>query len=461
MATAGSSIPEWVSHDFLRLYLQYTEFTEPPQMMHLWSAVCGISACLGRKCKLDVHLGDMFPNMYVLLVGPPGTRKSTAINTMTKFLRKETEVQFAPDDTSGQRQGLIAAMQTADEEELKDELDLLDGLGFDEQMEKLKNVKVKVNHANRHHMFIAASEFGSFLGQNNLALTRFLIKMWDGETYTYQLKKSKVELEEGLLTMIGGTTATDISMLLPPEAIGQGFMSRIILVYEAKKSRRIPPSKAGVKPELYDAIAERFREADKMEGVFTFSKIAAELSDEIYMQDSRINDTRFIYYAERRHTHLLKLACCLAAARGSMEIDEIDIDQAELMLSITEETMPEALGEYGLSPLASAKQKLLEFIQHANGPVTDRVLWLVMQRDMRMVDFRNSLAEMINANKIISIKTKNGMAFLYNDKLQEAIELLSEEPLEELLETEEDSKVVKMDEAVEHLADRELGKKRS
>ena len=427
----------WIENEFLFNYLRYTTNVESPRLMHLWAALSGIAATIGRRARINLGIGNLYPNLYVLLVGPPGTRKSTAINTMLRFVKEETKTQIAPDDTSGQRQGLIAALKGAEDDDWKDQVDLLDNTdAVDRVVEHVSDLEMSINDANKHHMYIVASEFGSFLGQNNLALTRFLVKMWDGEDYVYQLKNSKHVLRNALLNMIGGTTSTDIATLLPPEAIGQGFMSRIILIYEARKQRRIPPSKAGVDDNYYEAIAAVFREADQMHGMFELSNAANELSDHLYMQDVKINDTRFIYYSERRHTHLLKLSAVLAATRGTMTIEPADIEQADILLSVTEESMPDALGEYGLSPIAAAKQKMLEFIQHANGPVTDRVLWLVMNRDMRLVDFHNALSEMINAGKIIAVDTRNGKAFVYNDRIQEAVAALAEESIEDLIAEE-------------------------
>ena len=437
----------WIENEFLINYLRYTDNVESPRLMHLWAALSGIAATIGRRARVNLNIGNLYPNLYVLLVGPPGTRKSTAINTMLKFVKNETDTQLAPDDTSGQRQGLIAALQGAEDEEWKQQVELLEHTdAVDQVVEHVSNLDMRINDVNKHHMFVVASEFGSFLGQNNLALTRFLVKMWDGEDYVYQLKSSKHVLRDALLNMIGGTTSTDIATLLPPEAIGQGFMSRIILVYESRKQRRIPPSKAGVNQQFYEPIAEVFREANQLNGLFELTDEANELSDHLYMQDVKINDTRFIYYSERRHTHLLKLSAVLAATRGTLTIEADDIEQADILLSVTEESMPDALGEYGLSPIAAAKQKMLEFIQHANGPVTDRVLWLVMNRDMRLVDFHNALSEMVNAGKIIAVDTRNGKAFVYNDRIQEAVAALAEESIEDLIAEELQAEEAEIDE---------------
>jgi len=95
--------------------------------------------------------------------------------------------------------------------------------------------------------------------------------------------------------------------------------------------------------------------------------------------------------------------------------------------------MPDALGEYGLSPLAVARQKMLEFIQHAKGPVTDTILWAMLRKDMRLLDFKNSLAELVNANKISQVKIRLAKdqpevtGFIYNEDLGDVLGALAGE----------------------------------
>jgi hypothetical protein len=392
--------------------------------MHLWSAITAASACLARHAWLDFGIGQMYANKYVLLVGPPGTRKNHAIKFAINLVHEATQVRLAPDDTSGQRQGLITAIEgTREDDKNHDALarvDIDDALSL---TEALSTHHMELNNVDRHSMLAVATEFGSFMGQNNLDLTRFLNKLWDGEDYNYQLKKEQAVLKEPLLTLIGGTTPTDISLILPAEAMGQGFMSRIILVFGAKKEKHVPRPNLDTSQEkfLKDTYGWLF---DECHGAFHEDKSAQELLDYLYPRPVGISDNRFMYYSERRHTHLLKLCLILAATDRRKIINHEDVEQAQYILELTERLMPDALGEYGLSPLATARQKMLEFIQHAGQPVPDKLLWTVMRNDMKLIDYKNSITAMLNAKKIVLVDTKLGQAYVYNDQLQEAVAYL-------------------------------------
>jgi len=410
-----------VTNPFIRAHLAYTEDTEPPKLMHIWSALAAASASMGRHVWFPFDIGDVYPNIYTLLVGPPATRKSTAIKLASDFVRAHTDVRFAPDDTAGQRQGLITALGAISDEEEDEENRALDAGDVVAMGDILANKEVEINNVDKHVMFICAKEWGSFMGQNNLDLTRFLIRLYDGDDYKYGLRRDMATLTNPLATMIGGTTPTDISTLLPAEAIGQGFMSRIIMVFGATKHKDVPRPKLdqGLKKALGEVYSWLWYE---MRGAMRESATAAGMFDTLYSHRVKIHDNRFMYYAERRQIHLLKVSMLLAAVRGSYEIEPQDVYEAHGLLHLTEQYMPDALGEYGLSPLARAKQKMVEFIRGAGQPVTDVVLWTVMQRDMKQIDYRTSLAGLVNAGKIAQVTTTLGSAFVYKDDLREAVE---------------------------------------
>lgn len=420
-------------NDFLKLHLDYVFNTESPIIMHTWGAISAAAACLGRHAYLELGIGKVYPNIFCLLVGPPGVRKNAAINYPVNLVKKYTNVKFAPDDTGGQRQGLIVALEDSEKDNIAAQLqnpDITDINLFGDvsEIDLLGNTQMEIfkDNVDTHTLFICATEFGSFLGQGSLEMTRFLNKMWDGEDYRYKIRKEHHTLKDALLNLLGGTTSADLASLLPAEAIGQGFMSRIILVHAAQRGKRIPPSKSFVKPELEDALGDVYKYLFyDHRTAMTLSRSAVKLEDEIYNADIKIPDTRFIFYAERRHSHLEKVAMVLAATNQRAEITHEDIHLANEILKETELHMPDALGEYGLSPIALARQKMIEFIQHANGPVNSDILWAVMRRDMRLMDFKNAIADLVNGHKLIKIDTDDGVAFVYNEDLSQVLDLLT------------------------------------
>lgn len=400
-------------HEFLTAYLDYTRNTESPKLLHIWSALSAVSACLGRRAWFESGK-PIYPNMYVVFSGLPGGRKSSAIDFAVDLVRQVTNIRFAPDDTGGQRQGLIKALTNMGEgekletkaqyDELMAEYNRInDPASFAEMnghasavVEKLKKVKFDVRDP--HTMYIAAGELKSFIGENNSQMLTFLLRMWDGGSYKYELRNTEYEIENGLLGILGATTPSELALMIPPSAMGSGFTSRIIFVYAGQRARHIPrwSLDRSVEPFLLRVFEELFR---NVHGGFRETPEAAAAYDHIYTRGVVIKDPRFLSYVERRHTHLQKAALCLAASRGSTSIGIEDIHLADQLLMLTEQTMPEALGEYGLNKTSVAKQKLIEYINSIEVPIPVNNLYAMMSRDMTRVEFENTITELHNGQK--------------------------------------------------------------
>lgn len=404
------------NHPFIATYLRYVENTESPRIMHVMAALSGISACMGRRCWYPMGTGEVWPNMYVILCGPPAVRKSTAFKIMLTLLRKHTQVRIAPDDTGGQRQGLIAAMMHVDGAENDDDAKIIKALEAETSkvgkgngsttnlydlsaaLEELGNISFDTRDPRT--MFVAASELNSILGEGNTALLTFLQKMWDGDPYKYQLKTTTHELKDALLGMIAATTPSQIALAMPAEAVGQGFTSRAIFVYaDQKHTRKIARPTLDMDAEN-DIAGIYSRVFNEFSGPFNEAPDAASHLDELYQRGIVIKDPRFVHYSDRRHTHLQKLAMSLAASRGEQTIRLVDVKFADQLLLYIEESMPEALGEYGMNKLGAAKQRLLDFIKNSNDPIPTTLLYGMLSRDMSQLEFKNIVIELHNTGRL-------------------------------------------------------------
>lgn len=402
------------SHPAIRMYLEYTNNTESPRIFHIWSFLSGVSAAMGRRCWLPQGTGEVFPNQYIILTGPPAVRKSTSFKIMCRLLRAHTSVKFAPDDVAGMRQGLISAMKNCDEiEDIHDrkiiealtrrdkdgDTEVSSGSPFDLSDAIAQVGNINLDTRDPYTMLIAASELNSILGEGNTALLTFLQKMWDGDPYKYQLKKDSVELKDALLGIIAATTPSQLALAMPAEAVGQGFTSRVIFVFADKKhARRI--ARPSLETDLEDQLGEILSIiSNKFEGPFAEAVEAAELLDALYERGVTVSDPRFVHYVDRRHTHLQKLCMALAAARGEMVIRKMDVDFADKLLLFTEQFMPDALGEYGMNKLSASKQKLMEYLKGSDEPIPTKYLAAMMSKDMSHIEFKNALTDLHNAGK--------------------------------------------------------------
>lgn len=411
-------------------YLRLVEDTEPPLLHHIWSLLGVASACLGRRCFYKLGSLEIFPNQYILLVGDPAIRKSTAMGFAKRLIKGSNKIRLAPDDTGGQRQGLIISMlgdkeetkDTADYEFFNSALDALAEMNPDNQIPEDMLPKLELAVEDRHTMFVYASEFATFLGQSNYELIVFLTKTWDGEDHNYVLKNSQLILDKPLLNLLGGTTPVAIANALPAEVVGQGFLSRVILVY-AEAGKRV------ARPKEFDTnllahMEKTFDMIQTFHGVFAETKEAQMLIDSLYEANlGNVADSRFGHYNARRHTHLIKLCMSLAAIRGSQTIILDDIQDAQEILKETEYFMPSALGEFGLSKDSRARQRLLDVILVSNKPFTGQQLYLMVSKDMAPNTCRQCLVDFVNQGKVTVWQDNDGVAYYAGVKKTKIVKL--------------------------------------
>lgn len=428
-------------NEYLDSYMQMVEDTESPRIFHLWSAIFGVSSALGRRCHLPFGPMQIFPNHFVLMVGSPASRKSTAASIAKRNLKSATGVRFAPADTGGQRQGLVLAMQgnTDDEKEFIGAAELgaqNAGILSLAEIEEVTNEPDEgeaqfIDEADKHHIAVVAGEFSRFIGQNNLQMMDFLVERWDGDDYEYKTRGSNIVLKNTLMNLLACTTPTSLNNSMPPAAGGQGFLSRMILVYGAKKYREIPrPSVPdedlvrqvkGVMNDVYHQLS----------GAFDETPDGRAYSESLYGYALEISDPRFAYYAERRYTHLLKLAMVLAATRLARTITRSDYELAHRILRATERGMPDALGEFGLNPLAMLKQEILEQLRANQGPLFIEQVISMFHRDARSHEITEVINDLLKTQQVKANQLPDGRRVLSavytrKDTEDEMMKLLAE-----------------------------------
>lgn len=404
-------------NEFLNEYLTFVENTESPRIFHVMSVLVCAAACVGRRTYINWGTKQLYPNIYVALVGPPALRKSTAMDMCVDRLKAATGVRLAPDDTGGARQGFIKAIEGRQSEDMKEMMDEIQR-NTEMTVEALGNMRYALNGDPRdiHCMLVAASEFNSVLGSNALDLLPLFNKVYDGENFTYKLKNDEMVLTDPLMSMIGCTTPTNIASAFPPETIGQGFMSRMILCFAAKRYKRLPKLPPLPLDQMQN-IEQKFKRLFyEFEGELTISEEADKEIDNLYDKSPNIDDFRFTYYCQRRQIHIIKMSMLFCILRESHVISYDDVREATLLLESIEQYMPDALGEYGLSKLSTAKQKLIEYIRECKIPVEVRILWIMMGREMTLFDFKNTLQDLASSGKIKPVGTENGEAYMYVDQ---------------------------------------------
>jgi len=378
------------SQDFFELYFRFQRGTEPPLIYHRWSAITCLSAYLGRQFWMPFGENRIFPNCYTMLIGHPGARKSTAIKLAKKLFSAAGYSSFAAEKTSKEK--FLLDLEGLTEEDFKSAVGIRrhrksTGLTSEELHEALFGKDTSDAIKEPKEVFIVADEFNEFVGSGNLEFLSLLGMLWDWDDpkddYEFRLKNSKsVSIFQPTITILSGNTHAGFVEAFPPQAIGQGFLSRLILVYgepSGKKIYKPPPPDLELRQRLIDHLQEIKK---KIHGEATCTPDADRALETIYLSWKDLEDGRFKHYSNRRYTHLLKLSVLMAAFRLSTEVAVQDVLYANTILTFTEMDMPKALGEFGKSKDADVAGRIMQALYETNSPLSISTLLRIVKNDL-------------------------------------------------------------------------------
>ena len=391
-------------YDVFSNYFSFVSDTEPPIHYHRWCLLSGIAALLARQVYINHGHFRVYPNLYITLLGEPASRKSTSIKILKRLIRASGYETFAADKTSKEKFLLDLEGYVDPLEDGKDAKDIT--------AENLWGDKAS---GEPREVFIAADEFSEFTGTGNLEFYTTLGDLWDWDDrekpFTQRLKNSRsVSIFQPTVNILSGTTADLFSKIFPPEIIGSGFLSRLLLIYGERSGRKIafprPPDKVLEDSLISFLISVR----SNIRGEYQIDEKAKNVLKEIYEGWHEIDDTRFRGYSNRRFTQLLKLCLIVAVIRYSEHITLDNVIEANTILTHAEFLMPKALGEFGKSKNSDVASKILVRLEEALLPLSTLELWSYVSRDLEKKQHLLELLNNLAAADKIQVITHNGKA---------------------------------------------------
>jgi len=320
--------------------------TEPSQRYHLWTAITIIAAMLARKCTVQLGPELYFPNLYTVLIGPPGARKGTAIRYGTDLLAQVDNATSAPDAVT--------------KEQLVVELELKQDIAYPSDGEQ-------IHHAS---LFVIAPELIVFIKENDHERLGYLCQLYDGlARFEYKTKTSKnVHITNPGLWILGATTPNWIEIAMKQLGVGGGMTSRTIFVYSSTKGKHISATKMkAFDPHLRAQLIADLGEIKQMAGSFKVTDKADIAYTKWYegkYKETGVDDSRFASYWERLPSMVIKVAMVMSAARGSDQtIRANDIVNSIRVFEKIHPEMPQAFGGLGHNVLGSQTEMMRNLLR--------------------------------------------------------------------------------------------------
>lgn len=403
--------------NFIENYIRFYAGTEPPYIYRRWAALQIIASLLGRNVGVKFGQDIIRSNQYVLLIGESGARKSTAIKNAVKLLRAAEYNHIAANKTSKEQflADLAIGMDRIDDEDEDDPLMFkgakngkMDAKGFDGGMEFLKSLQIgpdgKQTTGDPKECLIAADELNVFLRHGNIEFIDDLTDLWDVEgLYRGRTKTTKsIKIWDPTINILAGTTGSSIAAAFPPAIIGQGFFSRLLIVFSEPSGRKVTQPVTGNDEQWMALVSMAKRIRTEISGIFSITDSAWGVLDKIYHSNTRIEDIRFQSYSNRRLTHLLKLCTICAASSLQQEITPDVVVYANTILHYTEFYMPKGLGEFGKASKSDVTQKILSALESADRPLDPaKDIWPLVHRDLdKPVILSELLMNLVQAGKV-------------------------------------------------------------
>lgn len=296
-----------IKDGWLASYLEYTAGSEAPEDFHLWVGMTVLAMALGRKVWYDDVYYKLYPNLYTILVSPPGVgKKTTAIEIGSSLL-----IEACPD--------IKIIAEKATPEALAVRL-----AAPSEAVGESGHAKIE----SKAEALLLAPELTTFLGREQYleSLVITLTRLYDcASKLEVSTIKRKVETARNVFAcLLGGTTPDELTKALPSSASGGGLLSRTNIIQKDSSPRAMARA-VRPDPTLREFLVSKLRKIHKeTSGPFEFTTDGWKWYEEYYKNWKRLLESGAIGRAniERQASHIIKVGIIMCVSEDRKALDE-------------------------------------------------------------------------------------------------------------------------------------------
>jgi len=336
--------------NFLDHYATFASNNEAPPEYHKWAALSVLSSIISRRVYIDQGIFTIYPNLYLIFVGPPGNGKSTAMNIAKKMVREFKEVVIAPASITKES---ITQLMGQPESPCKKSF-ILDGKPTDYCA-----------------LSFYANELVTLLGAAPIPMIAFFTDIYDEEVFEVATKNKGCDLiERPCINLLGCMTPEITTSLLKQNIISGGFNRRCIFVNSANRGEPNPrPIITEAQKSAWSACIAHCTSLLTTSGKFHWTPEAEAFFDHWYITEKhpkvRANtDIVTQGYFVTRDVMLLKISMLISLATSNeLVLTDSHLKLGLSMLTSTEHNLSRVFDGTGRNELSVIKNRLLTMLE--------------------------------------------------------------------------------------------------
>jgi len=374
---------------FISNFMQSNAGNECPKPYVLWTAYGLLSATIGYRVYLDLEHFKVRPNIYILLVGPSGGRKTVARDKGVELLLSAVpDIVLAGDNET--YQGVISYMHS---ENSARRFIGLDG----------KEITYRP-------YCVFAPELMDYLQLNPIGMVAFLTNLYDRSFYTYRLKNEEHVLENPYIMMCACSTPEWLTDQLKAKQFSEGYGRRTIIVcHEGIVKKK--PTFSDAERQAVVRCKIRLHEIQNIIGPMVLEPSADKWFWDWYLSSKEPDDKFLRNWNSTKHVNLLKIAMLTSLSERDDRIITIPYLQMSLeMLNEVERGLPMITNLMGRSELTIPCANILNILRLHGGVMSCKEVKLKTYKDFKSsMEQWQVIEHLKNTEQIVEGQTANGI----------------------------------------------------
>lgn len=371
-----SEIAERLKAGFLVNYMQYMEGCETPPIYNRWAGLSTLASVVSRKVWINYGRFRVFPVMYIVLVGPSGGRKTTAMNVSKKFLEELGTVHLSATATTKEK--LVQRMAK----------------------ECVKTFTDPTNQKLTEYtpITLCLTELSQFIGTNTQLAAHmidFLVASYDEEHYKAEtIGRGTDIIPNPCINILACTTPHHIATYLKADVISGGFARRNLFVYEQDDGApQAWPEETTEQRNQKEACLWWLQKLDQEAvGEFKWSEEARAFWTPWYNTSfetmRKMPDSPIRGYFKSKHEQVLRVAILLALSESSkLVLERGHLEAALAVLEEAESRFNRVFMGLGRNELHTIAMQALAMIERIGGRIKEKQLHVALVREAPMKDY--------------------------------------------------------------------------